>query len=325
MPAEPHVVAVLAPDGVVGFDLSIPCHVFGMVRLTGRTRPYEVKVCGPRPVVRTTAGLVRYYDIQVPYGLDDAAEAATLVVPGLAAPYQVPAELLDTLRAASVRGARVVSICTGAFVLAEAGLLSGRRATTHWAAACELARRYPDVTVDAKALFVRDGRIFTSAGVAAGLDLCLNLVARDHGAAVAANASRAVVMAPVREGDQAQFIGDTTAESQTGSLAGTLEWMQANLANPLTLADIARHAALSVRTLSRRFSDQLGVSPQRWLHNQRLLLARQLLETTDLPVPEVAERSGYGSANALRAHFARDLGTSPQRYRHGFRQPQADW
>jgi len=324
MPDRPHIVAVLAPDGVVGFDLSIPCQVFGTTLLPDRTHPYEVKVCGSRPTVTSTAGGIGYFDIQVPYGLDFAANADTVLVPGLAAPYRVAAELLDTLRAAAARGARVVSICTGAMVLAEAGLLSARRATTHWAAARELARRYPDVIVDAKALFLGDGQIFTSAGVAAGLDLCLHLVARDHGAAVAATSSRTVVLAPIREGDQAQFITDTTPNADSGSLAGTLAWLQANVALPLTLADIADHAALSTRTLSRRFRDQLGVSPQHWLRQQRLLLARQLLETTDLPIPVVAERSGYGSANALRAHFARELDSSPQRYRHGFRQPSDD-
>ncbi|GAB3470036.1 GlxA family transcriptional regulator [Actinophytocola sediminis] len=330
MPTERHVVAVLAPAGVVGFDLSIPCQVFGTTRLADGGYPYEVMVCGPRPAVGATAGGISYFDIQVPHDLTAAADADTLLVPGLAAPYRVPDELLDALRAAEDRGARVVSICTGAFVLAEAGLLAGRRATTHWAAARELAGRYPDVRVDAKALFTGDGRIFTSAGVAAGLDLCLHLVARDHGAAVAATAARAVVMAPIREGSQAQFITDpapvTVAEhgSLSGSLSATLTWIQANAALPLTLADMARHASLSTRTLTRRFHDQLGVSPQRWLHHHRLLLARRLLETTDLPVPLVAERSGYGSTNALRAHFARELQTSPQRYRHGFHQSTED-
>lgn len=321
MSADAHVVAVLAPDGVVGFDLSIPCQVFGTTRLPDGTYPYHVKVCGPGRTVSATAGGISYFDVHVPHDLDSVAGAGTVLVPGLAAPHRVSTEVIDTLRTAAGRGARVVSICTGAFVLADAGLLSGRRATTHWAAARELANRYPDITMDAKALFVGDGPIFTSAGVAAGLDLCLHLVARDCGAAVAATASRTVVLAPVREGDQAQFITEATPDPDTESLASTLAWMQANAAAPLTLADIAQHAALSTRTLSRRFRTQLGTSPQRWLLHQRLLLARQLLETTDLPIPHVAERSGYGSANALRAHFTRELDTSPHRYRHNFRQP----
>ncbi len=315
--------AVLAPDGVVGFDLATPCQVFGTAQFADGTRPYRVLVCGSRPSVDATAGGSTYFELRAPYGLADADDADTVLVPGVARTGRADEEVLATLRRAAERGARIVSICTGAFVLALAGLLDGRRATTHWAAARELAARHPEVVVDAKALFVGDGRVFTSAGVAAGLDLCLHLVARDHGAAVAAAASRAVVMAPVREGDQAQFAATGVPDGR-GSLAGTLAWMQAHAAEPLTLADVARHASLSVRTLSRRFSDELGVSPQRWLHHHRLLLARQLLETTDLSVPRVAERSGHGSANALRAHFARELGTSPQRYRHGFRQPPSD-
>ncbi|MGA6161557.1 GlxA family transcriptional regulator [Amycolatopsis magusensis] len=319
MPADPHRVAVLAPDGVVGFDLSIPCQVFGTVRLADGSHPYRVLVCGSRRTVSATAGGMTYFDIKVPHPLSAAENAGTVLVPGLAAPYRVPGELLDTVRAAAERGARVVSICTGALVLAAAGLLNGRRVTTHWATAAELASRYPDVTVDARALFIGDGRIFTSAGVAAGLDLCLHLVSRDFGAAVAATASRVVVMAPIREGGQAQFIPGSEPPADNGSLAATLAWMQENAGEPLTLAGIAQHAALSVRTLTRRFREQIGMSPSRWLRLQRLHLARRLLETTDLPIPQVAERSGYGSANALRAHFAQDLATTPQRYRHAFR------
>lgn len=257
-----HVVAVLALDGVVGFDMSIPCQVFGVTRLSDGTHPYLVRVCGPQRVVTATAGGVSYYEIQVPYDLEAAADADTVIVPGLAATTEVPPEVLDLLRTS---GGRIVSICTGARVLAEAGLLTGRRATTHWRAAPELARRYPDVVVDAKALFTRDGRIFTSAGVAAGMDLCLHLISRDFGAATAAAAARMVVMAPTREGGQAQFMADARPLPEAGSLAETLTWIQAHAAEPLTVADIARHAALSVRTLSRRFADQLGTSPQNWL------------------------------------------------------------
>ncbi|TCO60597.1 GlxA family transcriptional regulator [Actinocrispum wychmicini] len=310
-----HVIAVLALDGVVGFDLSIPCQVFGTAKLADGSHPYLVRVCGPRPAVSATAGGISYYEILVPYDLSVAAEADTVIVPGLDVTSQVPPEVLDLLRGSQ---ARIVSICTGARVLAEAGLLAGKRATTHWRAAPELARRHPDVLVDAKALFTGDGRIYTSAGVAAGLDLCLHLIGRDHGAAAAATAASMVVMAPTREGGQAQFIADAQPPDDSGSLAETLTWIQANAGEPLTVADIARHAALSVRTLTRRFRERLGTSPQNWLLQQRLHLARKLLETTDLPIPQIAERAGYGSANALRAHFARDLATSPQRYRHGF-------
>ncbi|WP_188190432.1 GlxA family transcriptional regulator [Nonomuraea sp. SYSU D8015] len=319
MPADPHIVAVLALDGVVGFDLVIPCQVFGTTRLADGSYPYQVRVCGVASSVNATAGGVGYYRIEAPNGLDAAEEADTIVVPGVTTTRPAPEAVLVLLREAADRGARIVSICTGAFVLAQAGLLSGRRVTTHWAAADELARRHPDVHVDAKPLFLGDGHLFTSAGVAAGLDLCLHLVHRDFGAAVAAGAARAAVMAPGRDGDQAQFIPLPPVVAADGSLAATLAWMRDHAAEPLTLADIARHANLSVRTLSRRFQEQTGTTPLAWLAHQRLLLARHLLETTDLPIPAVAHRSGHGSASALRAHFDRELRTSPHRYRQSFR------
>ncbi|MFD4668590.1 GlxA family transcriptional regulator [Lentzea sp. NPDC058450] len=321
MPADPHVVAVLALDGVVGFDLAIPCQVFGLTRLSGGDYPYQVRVCGTEPSVTATAGGVAYYRIEAPHGLDAVEEAGTVVVPGMTFTKPTPPEVVEVLQAAATRGARTVSICTGAFALADAGLLSGRRATTHWAAAADLARRHPDVEVDAGALFVDQGRVLTSAGVAAGLDLCLHLVRRDLGAAVAASTARVVVTPPTRDGDQAQFIPSSSLPTGDGSLAATLTWMREHAATALTLAGIARHANLSTRTLTRRFREQTGTTPLDWLGRQRLQLARELLETTDLPVPVVAERSGHGSATALRAHFDRELRTSPQRYRQTFRQP----
>ena len=318
MPADPHVVAVLAPDGVVGFDLSIPCQVFGTTRLAGGAYPYAVRVCAATPVT-STAGGMSYFQITAPYDLTGADDADTVIVPGVDRSRRPDDAVLRTLRAAAARGARVVSICTGAFVLAEAGVLDGLTVTTHWRASAELARRYPRVQVDASALYLGDGRIFTSAGVAAGLDLCLHLVHRDHGAAVAAASARTVVMPPAREGGQAQFITHELPGAGSGSLAGTLEWMRREAGTPLTLADIARHANLSTRTLSRRFREQTGLSPLLWLQQQRLQLARELLESTGLPIPVVASRAGYGSATALRAHFDRELQTSPQRYRRSFR------
>lgn len=317
MSPDPHVVAVLALDGVVGFDLAIPCQVFGSTRLTDGRLPYEVRVCGVRDAVRASASGTGYYKIQAPYGLEAAADADTVVVPGVAVPRQAPAPVVDVLRAAAARGARTVSICTGAFVLAQAGLLDGRRVTTHWAAAAELGRRHPEVEVDAASLYLGDGHVFTSAGVAAGLDLCLHLVRRDLGAAVAARTARVVVMAPSRDGDQAQFIDHAPAGTD-GSLAPTLGWLAEHAAETLTLADIARHARLSTRTLTRRFREQTGASPLGWLQGQRLHLARRLLETTDLPMTAVAARSGHGSITALRAHFRRRLRTSPDHYRRSF-------
>ncbi|GAA0426990.1 AraC family transcriptional regulator [Acrocarpospora corrugata] len=319
MPTDPHIVAVLALDGVVGFDLAMPCQVFGSARLPDGRYPYQVRVCGTSPSVRATAAGIGYYRIEAPNGLDGAEEADTIVVPGVTITRPAPAAVLDLLHEAAARGTRIVSICTGAFVLAEAGLLAGLPATTHWAAAGELARRYPDVHVDDRPLYVGDGNLFTSAGVAAGLDLCLHLVHRDFGAAVAAGAARATVMAPSRDGDQAQFIPHPPPATTDGSLAATLAWMRQHAAEPLTLAAIAQHANLSIRTLSRRFQEQTGTTPLAWLARERLLLARHLLERTGLPIPAVADRSGHGSASALRAHFDRELRTSPHRYRQSFR------
>ncbi|WP_305782394.1 GlxA family transcriptional regulator [Symbioplanes lichenis] len=314
---KPHVVAVLALDGVVGFDLSVPCQVFGSTRLSDGSHPYEIRVCGVRPSVRSSVEGISHFRIEAPYDLTGAADADTIVVPGVAMPWRAPEAVLAVLRAAVARGARTVSICTGAFVLAQAGLLDGRRATTHWWAAPDLRSRHPAVDVDAASLFAGDGRIWTSAGVAAGLDLCLHLVRRDFGADVAARTAGFVVMAPVRDGDQAQFAAPAPA-GDGGSLAATLEWLEAHAGETVTVADVARHARLSARTLTRRFREQTGTTPLAWLQAARLRLARRLLETTDLPVTAVAARSGHGSASALRAHFQRALRTSPDRYRRAF-------
>jgi transcriptional regulator GlxA family with amidase domain len=319
VPGRPHIVAVLALDGVVGFDLAVPCQVFGSTRLDDGSYPYEIRVCGQRTTVRTSVSGISHYRVEAPYDLGAAAEADTIVVPGVAMPWHAPEAVLDVLRTAAARNRRTVSICTGAFVLAQAGLLNGRRATTHWWAAPDLARMHPMVDVDAASLFTGDGRVFTSAGVAAGLDLCLHLVRRDHGAAVAARTAGFVVMAPVRDGDQAQFVAHVPAGSH-GSLAPTLTWLDDHAAEPITVGGIARHASMSTRTLMRRFREQTGTTPLAWLQSRRLHLARQLLETTDLPVQAVAERSGHGSATALRAHFQRALRTSPDRYRRAFGQ-----
>jgi transcriptional regulator GlxA family with amidase domain len=242
-----------------------------------------------------------------------------VLIPGVsrtAEPW--PDELLDVLREAHLRGARITSICSGAFVLAAAGLLDRRRATTHWACAKELAERYPALRVDPSVLYIDDGDVLTSAGVAAGLDLCLHLVRTDHGATVAANAARRVVMPAQRDGGQAQFIVYEEPQEGSGTLEPVMHWMRENLNHPLDLADIANRASMSPRTLNRRFKAQTGTTPIQWLIRQRLIRARTLLETTTLPVEDIAGRSGFGSAIALRQHFARALSTSPQAYRRTF-------
>jgi transcriptional regulator GlxA family with amidase domain len=256
-----------------------------------------------------------------PWPLDDARHADTVVVPGLADINHVPSrQVADLLRAAAGRGARVASVCTGAFVLAAAGLLDGRRATTHWEGTAELARRYPHVDVDPDVLYVDDdGLVLTSAGLAAGLDMCLHMVSSDYGASVAAAAARRVVVPLVRDGGQAQFIEYQKPAATGPALSQTLTWMEANLHHPLTLHDIARHAATSVRSLTRHFHDQTGMTPIQHLLLLRIQRAKELLETTDIPVERLGDEVGFGSAVALRQQFTRRVGVSPQRYRAAFR------
>ncbi|MFI0406936.1 GlxA family transcriptional regulator [Actinomadura sp. 3N508] len=314
-----HVVAVLAMDGVVAFDLAVPGQVFGMTTTSGDVPLYEVRVCTGPGGARTTP-LLGHMRVDSPYGLDTLAAADTIVVPGHEDPRaDPPAEVLDALRDASSRGARIASICVGAFVLAAAGLLDGRRATTHWWYTAALARRHPDVEVDPAVLYVDGGRVLTSAGAAAGIDLCLHLVRRDHGSAIAARTARRIVMPPQRDGGQAQFIRHEHPPDGEGALQPTLAWLEANLHRPLTLEDIARQASVSVRTLTRRFREQAGTTPLQWLSRARVHRAQQLLESTDLPVERVAAEAGFGSPVTLRAHFARRVGASPLAYRNAFR------
>jgi transcriptional regulator GlxA family with amidase domain len=314
-----HVVAVLALDGVVAFDMAVPCQVFGSTTTTGDLPLYETRVC-TRPGGAATSAALGRMRLETPFGLDALSTADTIVVPGHEdAEADPPGEVLDALRAAADRGARIASICVGAFVLAAAGLLDGRRVTTHWHYARRLARRHPRVEVDPAVLYVDDGQVLTSAGVAAGIDLCLHVVRRDHGAAMAARTARRIVMAPQRDGGQAQFIRYEDPLDGEPALQRTLAWLEANLHCPLTLDDIARHAAISVRTLTRRFREQAGTTPLQWLARARVRRAQELLESTDLPVERVAAESGFGSPVTLRAHFARSIGASPQAYRNAFR------
>jgi transcriptional regulator GlxA family with amidase domain len=315
-----HRVAVLALDQVVAFDLAIPCQVFGLARLADGRPGYEVRVCGARRVT-VTSGVQTQFRMSPPWPLGDAAHADTVVVPGLADINLLPsAQVAGLLRAAVARGARVASVCTGAFVLAAAGLLDGHRATTHWEGTAELARRYPTVDVDPSVLYVdNDGRVVTSAGLAAGLDMCLHMVSCDYGAAVAAAAARRVVVPLIREGGQAQFIEYEKPAQTAPRLSETLAWMETNLHHPLTLEDIARHAAMSVRSLTRHFHEQTGVTPMQQLLLLRIQRAKELLETTDVPVERLCDEVGFGSAAALRQQFTRRVGVSPQRYRAAFR------
>ncbi|QLE75442.1 helix-turn-helix domain-containing protein [Streptomyces rectiverticillatus] len=313
-----HVVAILAPDDVAAFDLTIPCEVFALARRPDGTPAYELRVCAERTVT-ASAGAQQPFRISSRYRLDDARDADTVIVPGVRPDRAPSPRILGLIRDAAARGARVASICTGAFVLAAAGLLDGRRATTHWMFADRLAGDFPDVEVDPSVLFVDNGRILTSAGIAAGLDLCLHMVRSDLGAAAAARTARMIVMAPQRAGGQAQFIEYSDPVGDADDLGPTMQWMQDNLDRPLTVADIAAQAVMSPRTLARRFRAHTGTTPLQWLLNRRLQRARELLETTDLPMDRVAAAAGFGSTETLRHHFTRHIGTTPKSYRATFK------
>jgi transcriptional regulator GlxA family with amidase domain len=309
-----HDIAVLAIDGVVAFDLAIPAQVFAHSDQRGR---YRLRVCGERrSQVMTSNG----FAVVAEHGLEALRRADTVLVPGIEdVSAERPVAVLDAVRRADRRGARMISICTGAFVLAAAGVLDGRRATTHWRYAADLQARHPAVVVDPAVLYVDEGRVLTSAGVAAGIDLCLHVVARDHGSAAANRVARRMVVAPHRGGGQAQFV-ERAVPTRTGDGLGTTRaWMLDNLYRPLTVAEMARHAARSERSFARHFRAETGSTPLRWLHEQRILHARRLLEDTDVSVEEVAARSGFGTATTLREHFRRATRTTPTGYRRSFR------
>ncbi len=305
------VVALALPE-VVAFDLAIPAQIFGH---RDEQERYSFTLCAAEPgLVPSTTG----YSVQATCGLEALTSADTVVVPGYA-PHEPPGlPVMEALRAAAERGSRVVSVCTGAFALAAAGLLDGLRATTHWTDAGELAARYSAVDVDPDVLYIDAGQIMTSAGVAAGLDLCLHLVRADFGEEAAARIARRMVVPPHREGGQAQYLQRPVPSAGTG-LAGTCAWTLQHLPEPLTVEAMARHAGWAPRTFARRFLAETGTTPLRWLTAQRLREARRLLEATDLPVDQVATHCGLGTAANLRLHLARDAATTPTAYRSIYR------
>lgn len=311
-----HTVAVLALDGVIPFDLAMPLEVFGRARLPSGGPAYRLRVCAAQRDVDAGA-----FTLRAPWTLADIADADTVLVPGVAdLSRPVPVAAVDALVAAARNGSRVASVCVGAFTLAAAGLLDGLRATTHWAAAAELARRYPLVDVDPNVLYVDNGPVLTSAGAAAGLDLCLHMIRTDHGSAVAADAARLSVMPLERAGGQAQFIIYEPPAPDGASLQPVLSWLENNLSRTLTVEDIAAQASLSTRTLNRRFRDQTDTTPLQWLHRSRLRQAQYLLETTDHPVDRIYRQVGFTSPTAFRERFKQLVGTSPRAYRSSFRQ-----
>jgi AraC family transcriptional activator FtrA len=301
-------VALAATDGMLSFELTIASEVFG------ENPRYDFSVCG--------SGAVRVgrFLLEPDHGLDRLARAGTVIVPGWAdVDAAPPADLVDAVRAAHEAGARVASLCTGAFVLAAAGLLDGRRATTHWAHTDVLAARYPRVTVDPDVLYVDNGSVLTSAGKAAAMDLCLHLVRADHGPAVANAAARRLVVPPHRAGGQAQFVTTPVPARDDHPLASLLPWVTARLDRPLTVEDMARQANLSSRHLGRHFRAATGTTPLQWLLTQRIRRAQELLENTDAGIDTIAESVGMGTATTLRRHFSRTVGVPPDTYRRTFR------
>jgi len=315
-----HRITVVAMDGVIAGDLAAPIDIFGHTRHTNGRAAYEVRVCAPDRHARSG-----HFTLDTEWDLDALEDADTIFVPGRAHPTQpTDPRVLVALQDAAARGARLASICVGAFTLAEAGVLDGLRATTHWSMADELARRYPTITVDPNVLFVDNGQILTSAGAAAGMDLCLHMIRRDLGASIATQAARAAVMPLERAGGQAQFIVPHPPIPDGSTLEPLLRWLEEHLDTELTLEQIATQAAMSTRTLNRRFREQTGTTPHKWLHHARMRRAQELLERTDRSVAEIALGVGFGSAITFRDRFRQLIGTSPHAYRRAFRGSAAD-
>lgn len=308
--------AVLAFDGVVATDLILPAETFRSVRLPDGRAGYRVKVCSISRRVEST--ICR---MEVPHGLAALRSAETIVVPGIDSHKRpIDERILRALRRAHARGARLASVCSGAFVLARTGLLDGGRATTHWAAAAKLAELHPKIEVDASVLYVDNGQILTSAGGMAQLDLCLHMIRSDYGAAVAAACARTSVMPLERSGGQAQFIVHEPPLPKDGeSLAQLLDWMRCNLKAELGIAALARRATMSERTFARRFREQTGTTPAKWVARLRIVQAQELLEATPLSVEAVAEAVGFGADTTFRERFREYVGTSPFEYRKAFR------
>lgn len=321
--SKPIPVAVLIADGLSPLEFAVACEVFGYDRSHLGVPWYSLTICAADPgPVRTQVGFL----VEANGALTDAARAHTLIVPPIVPPdgRAVDPRIIAAVGDAHRRGARLVSLCTGAFVLAEAGVLDGRRATTHWAHASRLAAEHPAVEVDPKVLYVDAGGVLTSAGSAASIDLCLHLVRSDYGADVANSVARALVVPPHRDGGQAQYVvTPLPADPGADGLADVLAWAEEHLADELTVQVLARRASMSPRTFARRFSEVTGTTPHRWLCRQRVLLAQRLLETTELTVEHIAGRCGLGTATNLRLHFRTEIGVSPAAYRRTFRQEPA--
>jgi transcriptional regulator GlxA family with amidase domain len=308
-------VVVPVADNVSLFELGVLAEVFGTERPDEPLLPtFDFRLATERPgPVRTNSG----FSLQVEHGLDALADADLVAVPAMDLDGPAPAAMLDQLRAAHERGAWLLSVCTGAFLLGEAGLLDGRRCTTHWRHAADLQAAVPTAEVDPDVLYVEDGTILTSAGTAAGIDASLHLVRKEFGPRAANVLARRMVVPPHRDGGQRQYV-DQPVPCEVDTLTGTLQWMQEHLREELTVDQLAERAHLSPRTFARRFRAETGTTPHHWLTDQRILHAQRLLEETTSPVETVADLVGFGSASVLRHHFTRRVGTTPQAYRRTF-------
>jgi len=315
-------VVAVAYDGLCAFEFGVAAELFGLPRPELDVAWYDFEVVsiddGP---VRTLGGV----SLTAPTDLGRIESAGTVVLPGWRDRHESPPiELLEALRTAHARGARIMSICSGVFILAATGLLDGRAATTHWRYADQLRSDYPEIDVQPDVLYIDNGQLLTSAGSAAGLDLGLHLIRRDHGTAIANQVARRLVIPPHRDGGQAQFVAPPLRQHAETTLAPTMDWAIANIHEPLIVDDLARHAQMSPRTFARRFSSEIGETPHRWLTRQRIRRAQELLETTTLNIDMVAAEAGLGSAANLRHHFEKAMHTSPTRYRATFHRPDGE-
>jgi transcriptional regulator GlxA family with amidase domain len=308
-------VVCIALPGLAPFEFGVICEVFGIDRSEQGGPAFDFHVSAPVPgPIRTKLG----FDIVVNEDLSPAADADLIAIPAYQAGTELHPDILQAIRDAEARGAWVLSVCTGAFVLAESGILDGRRSTTHWMYTDDLARAYPKTEVDPDVLFVEDGKVVTGAGTAAGIDAALHIVRKELGAAAANIIARRMVVPPQRDGGQSQFIQAPVAECQSDSFAAVTEWMLENLDQELPVDQLARKALMSSRTFARRFRAELGTTPAAWLNRQRLLQAQQQLEETDLSLEEIAAGTGFGAAAVMRHHFLKVLQTTPTNYRRTF-------
>jgi transcriptional regulator GlxA family with amidase domain len=309
-------IAVVVMEDVALFEFGVLAEVFGIDRTDDGVPPFDFRVCSTRPgePMRTSS----HSAVIAPYGLDQLEDADLVAVPATTIREEYPEEILDALRAAADRGAILLTVCSGAFVLGAAGILKGRRCTTHWRYATNFRTRFPDAQIDPDVLFVDDGNVITSAGTAAGIDACLHLVRRELGSAVATRIARRMVVPPQRDGGQRQYVDLPVPESSGDSLQGVLDWMLDNLTDDHTVPELAARATMSDRTFARRFVAETGTTPLKWITQQRVLHARSLLEQTGLGVEQIAAECGFGTAALLRHHFRRVVGVAPQDYRRTF-------